>query len=65
MKDKLFIPFFKIMKFLLKKKVIKPRTFFIVVGRVGIELASTPEQLNVMKKFIEGGNKLIGKERSN
>jgi hypothetical protein len=65
MKGKLFIIFFKFMRFLLKNKYIKARTFFLVVGKIGVELANTPEQLKVMKKFIEGGNRIIGKTQSN
>lgn len=65
MKGKLFIIFFKFMRFLLKNKYIQARTFFLVVGKIGVELANTPEQLKVMKKFIEGGNRIIGKTQSN
>lgn len=65
MESKLFKIFFKFMKYLLQKRIIKARTFFIIVGKVGIAMARTPQQLAMIEKFIEGGNKIIGKTRSN
>lgn len=55
MRNKLFLMFYKLMRYLLKKKYIKTRTFFLVVGRVGIEVATTLEQLSVIEKLIDGG----------
>lgn len=65
MESKLFKIFLKIMKYLLQKRKIKSRTFFIIVGRVGIFMANTPQQLAIIEKFIEGGNNIIGKKRRN
>lgn len=55
MRNKLFLIFYKLMRYLLKKKYIKTRTFFLVVGRVGIEAATTLGQLSVIEKLIDGG----------
>ena len=55
MRNKLFLIFYKLMRYLLKKKYIKTRTFFLVVGRVGIEAATTLEPLSVIEKLREGG----------
>ena len=65
MESKFFRIFLKFMKYLLQQRIIKDRTFFNIVGRVGIFLANTPEQLTMIEKFIEGGNRIIGKTRSN
>lgn len=65
MESKLFKIFFNFMKWLLKNNYIKAGTFFIVVGRVGIFMANTPQQLAMIEKFIEGGNRIIGKTRGN
>lgn len=65
MESKLFKIFFNFMKWLLKNNYIKARTFFIVVGRVGIFMANTPQQLAMIEKFIEGGNRIIGKTQGN